>query len=102
MLYKNNSSVSSNFLPEHVNRHLKQLIYETNIFNTFNDFKKFLTIFNSTVDYNFIFSHSFNFNATCDHNLVIPECILTLYTELITVLAKLKNVFFDNSDYKKL
>ena len=102
MLYKNNSSVSSNLLPEHVNRHLKQLIYETNIFNTFNDFKKFLIIFNSTVDYNFIFSHSFNFNATCDDNLVIPECILTLCTELITVLAKLKNVFFDNFDYKKL
>ena len=98
ILFNNNSPVSRNFLPEYVNRHSKQLIYETNIFNIFNDFKKFLTIFNSSVDYNFVFSHSFNFNANCDDNLVIPECILTLYTELITVLVKLKNVFFDNFD----
>ena len=98
ILFNNNSPVSRNFLPEYVNRHSKQLIYETNIFNIFNDFKKFLTIFNSFVDYNFVFSHSFNFNANCDDNLVIPECILTLYTELITVLVKLKNVFFDNFD----
>ena len=48
-------------LPGHVNRHSKQLTYETNIFNIFNCFKKFLTIFNSSVDYNFIFSPSFNF-----------------------------------------
>ena len=40
ILYKNKSSVSGNFLPEHVNRHSKQLIYEPNIFNIFNDFKK--------------------------------------------------------------
>ena len=32
-----------------------------------------------------MFSHSFNFNSTCDDNLVIPECILILYNELITV-----------------
>ena len=38
ILYKNNSSVSGNFLPGHVNRHSKQLIYETNIFDIFNDF----------------------------------------------------------------
>ena len=38
-------------------------------------------------------SHNFNSNATCDDNLVIPECILTFYTEVIIVLAKLKNVF---------
>ena len=61
-----------------------------------NNFKKFLTIFNSSFEYNFIFSHNFNFNATCNANLVVPECILTFYTEVITVLAKLKNVFFDN------
>ena len=102
ILYKNNSSVSGNFLPGHANRHSKPLIYETNIFNIFNDFKNFLTIFNSYVDYNFIFSHSFNFNATCDDNLVIPECILTLYTELITVLVKPKNVLLDNFDYQNL
>ena len=102
ILYKNNSSVSRDFLPRHVNRHSKQSIYETNIFNIFNDFKKFLTIFNSSVDYNFVFSHSFKFYANFDDNLVIPECILTLYTELITVLFKLRNVFFDNFDYQKL
>ena len=104
-MYKNNSSVSGNFLPGYVNRHSKQLIYETNIFNISNDFKKFLIIFNSSlliITVLLIFSHSFNFNATCDDNLVIPECILTLYTELIIVLAKLKNVFFDNFDYQKL
>ena len=61
-----------------------------------NNFKKFLTIFNSSFEYNFIFSHNFNFKATCNANLVVPECILTFYTEVITVLAKLKNVFFDN------
>ena len=97
ILYKNNSSVNRDFLPRHANRHSKQSIYETNIFNIFNNFKKFLTIFNSSVDYNFVFSHSFNFYANFDVNLVIPECILTLYTELITVLFKLGNVFFDNS-----
>ena len=68
MLYKNNSSVSRNCLTGHVNRHSKQLIYETNIFNIFNDFKKFVIVFNSSVDYNFIFSHSFNFNGTCIFN----------------------------------
>ena len=73
-------SVSRDFLPKHVNRHSKQSIYETNIFNFFNDFKEFLTIFNSSVDYNFVFSHSFKFYANFDDNLVIPECILTLYT----------------------
>ena len=96
ILYKNNSSVSGNFLPGHVNRHSKQLIYETN------NFKKFLTIFNTSVAYNFIFSHSFNFNATCNDNLVIPKCISPLYTELTIVLAKLKNVFLDNFSYQKL
>ena len=79
-LYKNNSSASGNFLPGHVNRHLKQLIYETNIFK--------------------IFSHNFNFNAT--RNDKTPECISTSYTELITVLFKQKNVFLDNFDYQQL
>ena len=99
IFYKNNSSVSGNLLPGHANRHSKQLIYNTNIFS---NFKKFLTIFSSSVDYNFVFSHGFNFNATCDDSLVIPECILTFYTELIIVLAELKNIFFDNFDYQKL
>ena len=81
ILYKNNSSVSRDFLPRHVNRHSKQSIYETNIFNIFNDFKKFLTIFNSSVDYNFVFSHSFIFYA--NDNLVISECILTIYLSLL-------------------
>ena len=100
ILYKNNSSVSRDFLPRHVNRHSKQSIYKTNIFlNIFNDSKKFLTIFNSSVDYNFVCSHSFKFCANFDDNPVIPECILTLYTELITVLFKPRNVFFDNFDY---
>ena len=102
ILYKNVSSVSRNFLPEHVNKHSRQLIYETNIFNILNDFKKFSTVFNSFVNCNFIFSNTFNFNATCNDNLVIPERILTLYTEFITVLAKPKNVFLDNFDYQKL
>ena len=96
--------MSENFLPGHINRHSKQLIYETSHFNIFNDSRRFLTIFKSSVNYNFIFSHSFNFNATstCDDNLVIPECILTLYSELIIALAKLKNVFFDNFEYQEL
>ena len=101
-MYKNIFFVSRNLLPGYVNRHSKQLIYETNIINICNDFKKFLTIFNSYFDYSFNFSHSFNFNATCDDNLVIPECILTFYTELIIVLVKLKNGFFDNFNYQKL
>ena len=100
ILYKNNSYVSGDFLPGHLNGYSKQLIYETKIFNIFNDFKKFLTIFNSSVDYDFIFSHSFNFHANCDDK--IPECILTLYTELIIVLIKLKNVFLDKFNYRKL
>ena len=91
ILYKNNSSVSRDFLPRHVNRHSKQSIYETNIFNNFINFKKFLTIFNSSVDYNFVFSHNFKFSANSDDNL-----------ELITVLFKLRNVFFDNFDYQKI
>ena len=70
--------------------------------NIFNDLKKFLTIFNSSFEYNFNFSHNFNFNATCDDNLVIPECILTLYTELIIILVKPKNGFFDSFDYQNL
>ena len=78
ILYKNNSSVSRDFLPRHVNRHWKQSIYETNTFNIFNDFKKLLTIFNSPVDCNFVFSHRFKFYANFDDKLVIPECILTL------------------------
>ena len=49
-----------------------------------------------------MFSHSFNFDATCDDNLVTPKYISTLYTERSTVLAKVKNVFFDNFDYQKL
>ena len=76
ILYKNNSSVSRDFLPRHVNRNSKQSINETNIVNIFNDFKKFLTIFNSSVDYNFVFSDSFKFYANFDDNLVIPECTL--------------------------
>ena len=51
----------------------------------------FETIFNSSVDYDFIFSHNFNFNATCDDK--IPECILTLSSELITVLVKPKILY---------
>ena len=89
---KNNSSVSSKFLPGHVNRHVKQLIYKTSIFKIFNDFKKFLTFFQNSADYNFTFSNSLSFNAICDGNLAIPEYILTLYTQLITVSIKLKNV----------
>ena len=92
-------SVSGNLLPGHVNRHSKQLIHEIDIINIFNDSKKFLTTFNSFFNYNFNFSHSFNYNATCDDNLVIPELILTLYTELIIFLVNLKNGFFDNFDY---
>ena len=98
-LYKNNSSVSVNFLPGHVNRHSKQLIYENNIFNSF---KKLLTIFNSYVDYSFIFNHSFDFNATYDEHLEIPQFLLALYSELIIVLTKLTNVVFDSFDYQKL
>ena len=77
VLHKNNSFGGGNFLPGHVNRHLKQLIYKTNIFNILHDLK-FLTIFNISNYYDFSFSPSFNFNATYDDNLVIPECILTL------------------------
>ena len=73
---KKKSSVSRNCLTGHVNRHSKQLIYETNIFNIFNDLKKFLTIFNSSVNYNFVFSPSFKFYGTGDYNLVIPELTL--------------------------
>ena len=89
ILYKNNSFVRRDFLPRYVSRHSKQSIYETNIFNIFNDFKRFLTIFNSSVDYNFVFSHSFKFYVNFHDNLVISECILTLYTEFITFLFKL-------------
>ena len=100
ILYNNNSSVFRNFLPRHVNRYSKQSIYENNIFN---HFKMFLTIFNGSFDYNFLFSHSrsFKFCANFDDNLVIPESILRLYLELITVSFKLRNVFFDNLDYQK-
>ena len=84
-LYKNNSSVSSGFLPGHVYRDSRQLIHKTNIFILFNNYKKFLTILNSSFYYNLIFSDNFNFNATCDGNLVVPEYILTHYNELITV-----------------
>ena len=52
-LYKISSSVYRRFLPGHVNRHSKQLIYETNIFNIFNNFKKSLVVFNSSVDCNY-------------------------------------------------
>ena len=78
ILYTNNSYVSRAFLPRHVNRHWKQSIYETNIFNIFNNFKKFLTSLNSSVDYNSVFSHSFKFYANFDDDIVIPEFILTL------------------------
>ena len=44
ILYKNNSSVSRKNVRD-VNRYLKILIYETNIFYIFNDFKNSLTIF---------------------------------------------------------
>ena len=101
-LYKYNFSVSENLSAVRENIHSKELIYETNIINILNDFKEFLTIFNSSFDYNFNFSHSFNFNAIFDDNLVIPECISTVYTELIIVLVKLKNGFFDNFDYQNL
>ena len=33
---------------------------------------------------------------------LIPECILILYTKLITALTKLESVFFDHFDYQKL
>ena len=46
--------------------------------------------------------NSFKFYANFNDNLVIPECILTLCTELITVFLKLRNVFFDNFNYQKL
>ena len=52
ILCKNNFFVSRIFLPGHVNEHSKLLIYETTIFNIFYNFKKFLTIFNSSSDYN--------------------------------------------------
>ena len=74
ILYKNNSSVSRKNVRD-VNRYLKILIYETNIFYIFNDFKNSLTIFNSFVDYNFAFSYSVKFYATCSENPVITECI---------------------------
>ena len=67
ILCENNSSVSRDFLPRHVNRSSKQSIYETNIYIL----NKFVTIFNSSVDYNFVFSHSFKFYANFDDNLVI-------------------------------
>ena len=102
ILYKTNFSISRHLLPGHVNRHSKQLIYESNIVNICNDSKKFLNIFNSFFDYNFDFSHTFEFNATCNDNLVIPEFVLTLYTDLIIVLVKLKNGFFDNFYYREL
>ena len=70
IFYKNNSSVSRNLLPRHVNKHWKQSIYKTNILN---NFKTLLTIFNSSVDYNFVFNHSFKFYATFDDNLVLPD-----------------------------
>ena len=41
-------------------------------------------------------------NFMLNLNLAIAECILTLYTELITALFKLRNVFFDNFDCQKL
>ena len=53
------------------------------IFLTFNHFKKFLTIFNTSIDFNFIFNHNFNVSAACNDNLVTPECILTVCTELL-------------------
>ena len=102
ILYKSNYSVSRNFSPGNVNRHLRQIIYKTNIFNSFNDFKKFSTTFNSFVVCNFILNHNFHFNATWYDNLVIPQIILALYTKLITVLAKMKNIFVHNFDYQKL
>ena len=95
LLFNNNSSVSKSFSPGHVERHSRQLIYETNILNIFNDFKNFLTVPNSSVNFNFdhdfsfnvIFNYDFNVNATCNDSLLIPEHILTLYTEFITVLV---------------
>ena len=89
ILYKNYSPVSGNFLPGLVKRHLKQLIYETNIFNIFNDFKMFLTIFNISVDHDSIFKHTVLILMLLV--MVIPKCFLTLYTELNIVLAKLES-----------
>ena len=86
IFYKNNSCTSRDLLPRHVNRHSKQSIYETNILNIFNILR----------------SHNFKFYANFDDNLVIHECILTLYNAIITVLFKLWNVSFDNSNYQKL
>ena len=92
-MYKYNFSVSGNLLSGHVNRHSKQLIHKISIVNIFNDFKKFLTIFSISFDYNLNFSHTFNFNATCDDNLVIHECILTRYTELINCVGPTEKWF---------
>ena len=48
IVYHSNPFV--NFIPKHVNRHLR-LIYEANIFNNnFNNFNKFLTILKCSVD----------------------------------------------------
>ena len=59
ILFKNHSSLSWSFSPGHVNRHSKQLISDTNIFKIFNELKFFLTIFNSSIDFIFIFNHDF-------------------------------------------
>ena len=85
IFYKYNSSVSRSFSPRHLNILLRKLIYQSIIFN---NFKNFLTILNSSVNYNLVLV-----TILTSMLLAIPECILIFYTEVITVLVKLKNVF---------
>ena len=75
---KNISSVIRSFSSGYLNRHSRPLIHETDILNTFNTFKKLLTTFNSSIDFNFILNYDFIFNAICSENLVIPRSILTV------------------------
>ena len=52
ILFNNDFLASKNFIKDHVNRHLSQLIYDTNLFdNNFNLFIMFLTNFNSSVEF---------------------------------------------------
>lgn len=102
ILFNNNSSVSRSFSPGHVEKHSRQLIYETNILNTFINFKNFLTIFNSSVNSDFNSNYDFHFNITFNSIFAIAECILALYTAFITVLTQLKNAFMDNFNQQKL
>ena len=52
ILFNNDFLTIKNFIKDHVNRHLSQLIYDTNLFdNNFNLFIMFLTNFNSSVEF---------------------------------------------------